>query len=125
MEILKAAGRSKDHMIYRYQVGLEEESMYKCVECGHVFSEPYLYQEPHGEVTECCPRCMGWGFQAARRCGRCGNWHLKEDLPGGTCRACLAESIRKRRKEAALRWGENLYRLGCLQTETEKQFWLM
>ena len=67
--------------------------MYKCAECGHVFDEPYLYQEPHGETTECCPKCMGGGFQAARQCGRCGSWHLEEDLFGGVCRDCLVESI--------------------------------
>lgn len=67
--------------------------MYKCAECGHVFDEPYLYQEPHGETTECCPRCMGGGFQAAQQCGRCGSWHLEEDLFGGVCRDCLVESI--------------------------------
>ena len=57
--------------------------MYKCVECGYLFEEPHLYQEPHGETTECCPKCMGGGFQAARQCGRCLSWHLEEDLFDG------------------------------------------
>ena len=36
--------------------------MYKCRDCGMIFSKPKVMVESHGEELAHCPECMGIAF---------------------------------------------------------------
>lgn len=52
--------------------------MYRCIECGTIFEEPYIYYETHGldtppyEEMRVCPVCEG-DFDEVVECEVCGS----------------------------------------------------
>lgn len=67
---------------------------FKCLECGHIFPscEVSHWREPHGEHMTGCPVCK-CAFEEAVPCRQCGGEFLEDELYGGFCRDCLAESM--------------------------------
>ena len=71
--------------------------MYKCLNCGHIFSEGEQgsYKENVGEywgcecyeARNCCPVCNG-EYEEATKCKFCGGVFLDEELNRGMCEEC-------------------------------------
>ena len=74
--------------------------MFKCLECGHVFSEYDLntWEESRGEhfgipcyeKMSGCPICEG-DYEETVQCAVCGSEHLEDELFGGVCSECIDE----------------------------------
>lgn len=72
--------------------------MYKCLECGEVFEEPYYWSESRGEFwgfpcseeVSGCPHCKG-DYEEVEECGVCGEYFFADELHGGVCRGCIKE----------------------------------
>ena len=67
---------------------------YKCNECGHVFDEPYLYEEPDvGYAALWCPSCHSDDLSEVAECKFCGGLELTHELTiDGYCRACVRKT---------------------------------
>lgn len=63
--------------------------MFKCYE-GHLFDEPKIIKEPHGELLAHCPVC-GDSFEEAERCEICGEYFRPDELYDGVCNDCINE----------------------------------
>ena len=73
---------------------------YKCLECGHVFSEYDLntWEESRGEhfgipcyeKMSGCPICEG-DYEETVQCAVCGSEHIEDELFGGVCSECIDE----------------------------------
>ena len=53
--------------------------MWVCTNCGHIFEEPYRWEERHGfdygpfEKFSGCPKC-GEPYAEAHKCDECDEW---------------------------------------------------
>lgn len=65
--------------------------MYRCLDCGRVFSQPRRYQESYGESWDGCPRCAG-AYETVIRCGECDNW-MSLDEDALICEECQRETV--------------------------------
>lgn len=61
--------------------------MFKCYE-GHLFDEPKIIKEPHGELLAHCPVC-GDSFEEAERCEICGEWCRPDEMYDDACDDCI------------------------------------
>lgn len=78
--------------------------MYKCLNCGHIFSEGEQgsYKENVGEywgcecyeAHNCCPVCKG-DYEEATKCKFCGGVFLDEELNCGMCEECIEDKKRE------------------------------
>lgn len=71
-------------------------SKYRCNDCGWVFDEPYLYEEPDvGYAALWCPECHSDDIIEVRECKLCGEYTPTHLLTDGYCDACVKKAIRK------------------------------
>lgn len=88
-------------MMVKAETNLESEEnimAYKCLDCGHIFDqgEESRWVDRWGEVGERmyyinmtgCPLCNG-GYEETEQCEICNGEHLREELVGGVCEACV------------------------------------
>lgn len=74
--------------------------MYICKECGTVFEDFVKIREIHDELDgspsetfEVCPECGG-GFEEAKLCLGCFEWHYEAELyDGRICQECLLDLL--------------------------------
>jgi len=72
--------------------------MFKCLDCGEVFSEDELLSwseyrgECHGspayEKMCGCPSCKG-DYEVAKACEICGEYFTESEMPDGVCEDCI------------------------------------
>lgn len=62
--------------------------MYKCLECGHEFTEPHYMMESHGELYPHCPFCDGTNYADTKQfeCEACCG--ITEDIGDQWCEEC-------------------------------------
>ena len=70
---------------------------WKCCECGHVFDEPYEYDEPDvGYHALWCPSCHSDDIVEVRECKLCDELTPIHLLTiDGYCPACVKRTARK------------------------------
>ena len=76
--------------------------MYKCYDCGHIFSEDEVvhWKESRGEYFgfPCsedmtgCPNCHG-EYGDAKECLSCGEYFLSDEMTQGYCEECAKEKL--------------------------------
>ena len=70
---------------------------YRCTECGHVFDEPCLYEEPDvGYAALWCPECHSDDIIEVKECKFCHELVPEHDLTvDGYCRECVRRTAKK------------------------------
>lgn len=70
---------------------------WRCNDCGAVFDEPYLYEEPDvGYKADWCPDCHSDDITEVKECAYCGELTPVFDLTiDGYCRECVKNAARK------------------------------
>ena len=68
--------------------------MYRCNDCGRLFEEPYVYEEPDvGYAALWCPSCHSDDLSEVEECKLCGALELTHELTvDGYCRACVEKA---------------------------------
>lgn len=66
--------------------------MYRCENCGHVFSDFRTYETPYG-THNACPWCGVDDMVIVDSCDDCGHYYEDGNLYGGVCLSCLRETI--------------------------------
>ncbi len=72
-------------------------SKYRCNECGWVFDEPYIYEEPDvGYAALWCPECHSDDIVEVQECKFCGELTPLHMLTAdGYCDTCVKHAARK------------------------------
>ena len=72
-------------------------SKYKCNDCGWVFDEPYIYEEPDvGYAAAWCPECHSDDIIEVSECKFCGELYPTHNLTiDGYCPDCVKRTARK------------------------------
>ena len=69
---------------------------YRCADCGYVFDEPYVYEEPDvGYVATWCPSCHSDDIVEVKECKMCGELTPVHLLTDGYCDGCVKHAARK------------------------------
>ena len=70
---------------------------YKCEDCGFIFEEPYLYEEPDvGYAALWCPECHSDDIVEVKECKYCGEpTPLHMLTADGYCEECVKHAARK------------------------------
>jgi Zn finger protein HypA/HybF involved in hydrogenase expression len=70
---------------------------YKCNDCGYIFDEPYLYEEPDvGYAALWCPSCHSDDIIEVGECKICEEFYPIHDLTiDGYCPDCVKRTARK------------------------------
>ena len=93
--------------------------MYKCEDCGLVFSEPKMYSEdrrPYGaemdprfyETLYGCPRCLG-AYSEAMECVRCEENYIKVHSTYPFCESCKEDLLKTYSKVITENFREDEY----------------
>ena len=72
-------------------------SKYRCNDCGWVFDEPYLYEEPDvGYKADWCPQCHSDDIIEVAECKYCEELTPIHDLTiDGYCPDCVRRAAKK------------------------------
>lgn len=70
--------------------------MYKCCDCGEIFTEPDFWEEGRGEFwgVSCsetvsgCPYCRG-DYEEVHECEICGEYLFEDEMYGDVCDNCI------------------------------------
>lgn len=70
---------------------------YRCEDCGYVFDEPYIYEEPDvGYAAMWCPSCHSDDIIEVKECKLCGELAPAHLLTiDGYCGACVKKAAHK------------------------------
>lgn len=70
---------------------------YKCEDCGHIFDEPFLYEEPDvGYAALWCPECHSDDIIEVKECKLCDELTPVHLLTiDGYCPDCVTRTARK------------------------------
>lgn len=66
--------------------------MLKCCSCFEIFDESELIKV-NGDV--CCPCCMEFDYEEAKKCEKCGAWYFADEIENGVCEECETDLIKE------------------------------